>query len=412
MKSSHGASVGSSHGASIPRRALLLGGTSLGFGSALGACREQAQRPTTQATAASRSDEMSAENEGGSTQTQRSGSRSEIIELIPLGPPPWKTFDPFLFCVHHRDDYPAGTAELGPRASLQGRRIGHDFSGKDGWSMYHGQSVPGFPRHPHRGFETVTITRQGYVDHSDSLGATARYGQGDVQWMTAGRGIVHAEMFPLLQSERDNPTELFQVWLNLPRRNKFAQPHFSMLWDHQLPRPELVDQRGRRTRITIIAGSLHGERPPAPPPDSWASQSEADVAIWSLVMEPGAVWQLPATAEGVDRTLYFFSGGALTVAGRSIAPSTAVRLRRGVPIQLAAGATAVELLLLQGRPIGEPVVSHGPFVMNERREIEAAIRDYRSTQFGGWPWSDRAPVHSRHSGRFAIHADGRKERPT
>ena len=94
---------------------------------------------------------------------------------------------------------------MGPAASLAGRDIGMDFEGKDGWRMYHGDVVPGFPRHPHRGFETVTLVRRGFIDHSDSLGATARFGRGDVQWMTAGRGIVHAEMFPLREREAAEP---------------------------------------------------------------------------------------------------------------------------------------------------------------------------------------------------------------
>src|SRR5262245_42408334 len=110
-----------------------------------------------------------------------------------LGPPPWETADPFLFCVHHDDAYPAGNDRLGPAASLAGRDLGMDFAGKDGWSMYHGDVVPGFPQHPHRGFETVTIVRRGLIDHSDSLGAVARFGHGDVQWLPAGRGIPHPE---------------------------------------------------------------------------------------------------------------------------------------------------------------------------------------------------------------------------
>src|SRR5512145_805722 len=120
---------------------------------------------------------------------------------------PYATRDPFLFCVHHDDHYPAGNAELGPKASLLGRNLGQDFVVKDGFRMYHGLTVPGFPRHPHRGFETVTVVRNGYVDHSDSMGAAGRYGQGDVQWMTAGAGVQHAEMFPLLDPNQPNRTE-------------------------------------------------------------------------------------------------------------------------------------------------------------------------------------------------------------
>ena len=131
--------------------------------------------------------------------------------------------DPFIFGMVHQDRYPAGNGQLGPRQELlQGREIGMDFSDKDGFSMYHGEEVPGFPAHPHRGFETVTIVRKGLVDHADSLGATARYGEGDVQWLTTGAGVQHSEMFPLLSTEHDNPLELFQLWLNLPEQDKQA----------------------------------------------------------------------------------------------------------------------------------------------------------------------------------------------
>ena len=160
---------------------------------------------------------------------------SSILEAFRLGSPPWPTIDPFLFCVHHNDQYPAGNDDMSPKASLYGRNIGSDFSGKDGWSMYHGDSVPGFPRHPHRGFETVTVARQGYIDHSDSLGATARFGNGDCQWMTAGAGVVHCEMFPLVNKDKGNPTELFQIWLNLPQKEKMVPAYFTMLWKESIP---------------------------------------------------------------------------------------------------------------------------------------------------------------------------------
>ena len=150
------------------------------------------------------------------------------LKVRPLGFP-WETADPFLFCVHHDDAYPRANARLGPDAPLAGRELGQDFSRKDGWSMYHGMVVPGFPAHPHRGFETVTIVRKGLIDHSDSLGAAARYGGGDVQWLTAGSGVVHAEMFPLLDRAAPNPLELFQIWLNLAAADKMVDPHFTML---------------------------------------------------------------------------------------------------------------------------------------------------------------------------------------
>src|SRR5262245_16530019 len=234
-------------------------------------------------------------------------SSDPVLTVLPLGMP-WQTFDPFLFCVHHDDAYPAGNENMGPAASLAGRDIGQDFAGKDGWRMYHGETIPGFPQHPHRGFETVTIVRRGLIDHSDSLGAAARFGRGDVQWLTAGKGIVHSEMFPLLDRSQPNPLELFQIWLNLPRASKLGEPSFSMFWDQTIPR-----HHAGGAEITVIAGALGDDVPPAPPPDSWAARTDADVAIWSIRLAPGARWTLPAASPGTNRTLYFFRGDAVRI---------------------------------------------------------------------------------------------------
>src|SRR5262245_26225357 len=195
-----------------------------------------------------------------------------VLQTVPLGFQ-WPVSDPFLFCVHHLDRYPAGNGRLGPNASLADRQLGHDFDGIDGWRMYHGQDVPGFPAHPHRGFETITYVRQGLIDHSDSLGAAARFGRGDVQWVTAGSGIVHSEMFPLVDDERPNTTELFQIWLNLPRADKLVDPHFAMLWDRDIPRLTLGPDDEPSVVVTVIAGALGDIKPPVPPPASWASRS-------------------------------------------------------------------------------------------------------------------------------------------
>jgi quercetin 2,3-dioxygenase len=340
-----------------------------------------------------------------------SASGAEVAAVEPLGAPPWNTRDPFLFCVHHDDRYPAGNDALGPAASLEGRRLGSDFAGKDGWRMYHGQVVPGFPQHPHRGFETVTVVRRGLLDHADSLGAAARYGRGDVQWLTAGSGIQHAEMFPLLDRGAENPVELFQIWLNLPQSDKMAEPHFTMLWSPTIPRIEARDGAGRLTTITVNAGALAGKRAPAPPPKSWASRPESDVAIWTLAMQPGARWTLPAVQSGTDRTLYFFAGADLTAAGRKVAAGQRIELAGAGEVSLENGGAPSEILLLAGRPIGEPVARHGPFVMNTDQEIGQAYADYRRTRFGGWPWDRSDPVHGSEPERFARHADGRTERP-
>jgi redox-sensitive bicupin YhaK (pirin superfamily) len=340
-----------------------------------------------------------------------------ILQIKPLGFT-WDTLDPFLFCAYHDDAYPQGNGQHGPNASLAGRNMGQDFSRQDGWSMYHGQTVPGFPAHPHRGFETVTIVRKGRIDHADSLGAAARFGDGDVQWVTAGAGIVHSEMFPLLQAQAPNPLELFQIWLNLPARHKMAQPHFTMLWAETIPRQIHTDAQGRQTHVAVIAGRLPDATEPAleplaPPPDSWAAQAEADVAIWTLRMAPGARWTLPAaTGQDTRRNLYFFKGAAVSIEGQSIHEHGAIELRANAAVTLHnSESDEAEFLLLQGRPIGEPVAQYGPFVMNTKAEISQAIADYQRTQFGGWPWPDAAPVHGDDPARFARHPDGRVERP-
>jgi redox-sensitive bicupin YhaK (pirin superfamily) len=324
---------------------------------------------------------------------------------------PWRTFDPFLFCVHHDDAYPPGNEKMGPAASLEGRDLGQDFTIKDGWRMYHGQEVPGFPQHPHRGFETVTLARRGYIDHSDSLGAKARFGKGDAQWLTAGRGIVHCEMFPLVEREAPNPTELFQIWLNLPARSKMVAPHFTMLWGPHIPRHHLKDDAGHAVEVVTVAGPLGDEKVPAPPPNSWASQPGSEVAIWTIRLAPGAKWTIPAASPGVNRGLYFFAGESLDVGDRRVESGVGMRLRADVPAELVNGPVESELLMLQGRPIAEPVAQYGPFVMNTRAELDQTFADFRRTRFGGWPWPSDAPVHPREEGRFAIHADGTIDRP-
>ncbi|HSV36937.1 MAG TPA: pirin family protein [Ramlibacter sp.] len=339
---------------------------------------------------------------------------SPVLTVRPLGFP-WETTEPFLFCAYHDDAYPKGNGQMGPAASLAGRDMGQDFSRKDGWSMYHGESVPGFPAHPHRGFETVTVVRKGLIDHSDSLGATARFGQGDAQWLTAGGGVVHSEMFPLLETTQDNPLELFQIWLNLPARNKMVPAHFTMFWGQDIPRFEAKDDAGRVTVVSTIAGQLEGAgQPLPPPPDSWAANPESDVAIWTLRMAPGARWTLPAAqgGEATRRTLYFFKGQSVTIGGETVNAPSAVQVRAEAAVELVNGEAEAEFLLLQARPIGEPIAQYGPFVMNTQAEIMQAMTDYRRTQFGGWPWKDTAPVHGPAPKRFAKHPDGRKEEPT
>ncbi|MBD8489963.1 pirin family protein [Echinicola sp. CAU 1574] len=321
----------------------------------------------------------------------------------------WQTQDPFLFCAYHLDDYPAGNEHLGPKASLEGRNIGQDFTIKDGWRMYHGSKVPGFPAHPHKGFETVTLVERGLADHSDSLGAAGRFGEGDVQWMTAGKGVMHSEMFPLLNQDEKNPLLLFQLWLNLPKANKNVPPHFKMLWADTIPYHTEVDENGNKTVLKVIAGQIGDTKAPAPNPDSWAADPTNQVAIWTIKMEPHAKWTLKATDEGINRTLFFYKGAQLGTEGFEIPEGHSLDLFSEKEITFENGDQPAELLFLQGKPINEPVVQHGPFVMNSTQEIHQAMSDFQKTQFGGWPWPNYEPTHPKERGRFAIHADGREE---
>jgi quercetin 2,3-dioxygenase len=339
-------------------------------------------------------------------------STSAVVSVDRIGPPPWPTDDPFLFCVHHHDAYPRSDGNQAPAPTLAGRNIGSDFSSKDGWSMYHGSRVPGFPRHPHRGFETVTVVRRGLVDHCDSMGATARYGAGDTQWLTAGGGIQHAEMFPLTEQGRDNPLELFQIWLNLPAADKMAKPHFSMFWRDQVPKIVGHDAANRSTEVTVVAGRIGGAIAPAPPPDSYASKADSDVAIWTLRMSANAHFTLPPAASAATRrSLYLYDGEVKIGDDAPLSGRCRIHLRGDRSADLYAGAKGADLLLLQGKPIGEPVAHHGPFVMNTRAELQQAFADYHATGFGGWKWRSDDPVHDQDDGRFAVHADGRRESP-
>jgi len=328
-----------------------------------------------------------------------------MLQIKKLGFP-WETQDPFLFCAHHADAYPEGNEQMGPATSLEGRVLGEDFTIKDGFRMYHGRTVPGFPSHPHRGFETITIAKEGLVDHSDSLGAAGRFGNGDVQWMTAGKGVQHSEMFPLLHKDQKNPLEIFQIWLNLPKVSKFVEPHFSMLWADKIP---LVTENAGSVEINIISGDYNDTIAPDPAPDSWAVNKENKVAIWTIKMSPGATWTIPSTEENINRTIYFYKGENLSIEDQIIPEYHSIGINVKDEIEIINGDKEGYLLYLQGKPIGEPVVQHGPFVMNTQQEIQETFQDYQRTEFGGWPWPSHDHVHPRDSGRFAKHADGREE---
>ena len=325
---------------------------------------------------------------------------SAIKQIFKLGFP-WQTQDPFLFCVYHLDHFPKGNGELGPVDSLEGRSLGNDFVGKDGWRMYHGTTIPGFPAHPHRGFETITVVNKGFCDHSDSLGAAGRFGEGDVQWMTAGSGVQHSEMFPLLHTDKGNTLELFQIWLNLPQKSKLVAPHFKMLWHEDIPVVELEDGT-----VKVIAGDFNNQGAPDPAPDSWAADPDHHVAVWNIHIAANGTLTLPKASSDAVRTIYFYEGDTLEIAGETVKPNHGIHVDATQSLTLKAGDQNAHILVLQGKPIDEPVAKYGPFVMNTNEELQKSMDEFRLTQFGGWPWRYPDHVHDADRGRFAKYPDG------
>lgn len=334
---------------------------------------------------------------------------STVTNLKPLGFN-WEMYDPFLFCAHHKDAYPQGTETFGvEKEELTGRNMGSDFILKNGFRMYHGTDVPGFPVHPHRGFETVTITLEGLIDHADSLGGAGRYGYGDVQWMTAGKGIQHTEMFPLLHSDRNNPLELLQIWINLPKSAKFVDPYYKMLWNEDIPERIFKNDKAGNSVVRVISGMFHDTRAPQPTPDSWAANPENEVAIWLVNMPKNATLELPKASEDITRAIYFYRGDQLDVGGTQLPSYHQAVLDPTQKIVLTSKDSNADFLVVQGKPIAEPVAQYGPFVMNTRSEIQQAYQDFTETRFGGWPWDTNEPVHGKELRRFARFPGGEEE---
>jgi hypothetical protein len=334
---------------------------------------------------------------------------TKIIKIQPIGFQ-WEMENPFIFCAHHKDAFPKGNPNQGPAVSLNGRNIGSDFSHKDGFSMYHGDIVPGFPEHPHRGFETVTIVLEGLVDHFDSNGASGRYGMGDVQWLTTGKGCQHSEMFPLVNQDKENPTELFQVWLNLPKKSKFVEPNYKMLWAEDIPIIEIENSNNQKSKFRLIAGEFMGKKSLEPCKDSWAYDRENKVSIILMSLAPNSIITLPKVSPTISRNLYFYQGdGKIEIDNNQIQSSSRIQLNGNEEIQVKNQDKESFILLLEGEKIQEPIVQYGPFVMNTEQEIHQAFQDYRETRFGGWQWDRSDPVHHIEKGRYARYIDGKEE---
>lgn len=331
-----------------------------------------------------------------------------IKQIVPIDFQ-WPTIDPFLFCVHHFDYYPKGNQNLGLDSHhFIGRQMGSDFQAKNGFRLYHGEEIPGFPVHPHRGFETITIVRKGYADHADSLGAAGRYGEGDVQWMTAGRGVQHSEMFPLLYKDKENTLELFQIWINLPKSKKMSDPTYKMLWSENIPKIEK-----NAVHVNLICGEYENTKYFDAPRDSYAADANNGVQLLLVKISPHSEFKLPKSKfPEATRMVYFFSGAKINIHDHQIESKNAILVDSQTELKIEALEGEAELLILDGKPINEPVVQHGPFVMNTKAEIIRTFEEYQKNQFGGWPWPRHDMIHGPEIKRFAKYPDGTFDYPS
>jgi quercetin 2,3-dioxygenase len=227
----------------------------------------------------------------------------------------------------------------------------------------------GVGEHPHRGFETVTFAYQGEVDHRDSQGGGGTVGAGDVQWMTAASGVVHEEMHSQRFTETGGVFEMVQLWVNLPARLKMTTPRYQALSGSTFPALDFGQGSGR-----LIAGSLQGRSGPA--------KTHSPITMFDMTLPEGseASFELPL---GHTILLFVLDGRATAQQTRQVEAGDLVVLDRTVPGAVTLKASeATRALVLSGEPLGEPVVAHGPFVMNTRAEIVQAVRDYQRGKMG------------------------------
>ncbi|WP_448093528.1 pirin family protein [Pseudomonas lini] len=231
----------------------------------------------------------------------------------------------------------------------------------------------GVGQHPHRGFETVTIVYKGEVEHRDSTGSGGKIGPGDVQWMTAASGILHEEFHSEGFAKRGGTLEMVQLWVNLPARDKMAEPGYQTILDSDIPTIPLKNNTGS---LRLIAGEFEGHSGPA--------RTFTPIDVWDVRLNTGKLLTLDLH-EGRNTALVVLRG-TVQVNGLELVREGQLALfeRDGDQLSLEANNDAV-VLLLSGEPIDEPIVGHGPFVMNSEQEIHQAFADFQSGRFGRMP---------------------------
>jgi redox-sensitive bicupin YhaK (pirin superfamily) len=230
----------------------------------------------------------------------------------------------------------------------------------------------GVGQHPHRGFETVTIVYKGEVAHRDSTGRGGTIGPGDVQWMTAGAGILHEEFHSDTFAKEGGTLHMAQLWVNLPAKDKMAAPGYQAILSNDIPAVSLPDNAGT---VRVIAGEYAGEKGPA--------QTFSPLHVWDMRLHQGGVSQLDVP-DGWSTALVVMQGTVLINDDAVVREAQLAALdKAGSRVTIEANNDAI-VLLLSGEPIDEPIVGYGPFVMNTQEEIVQAVSDFNSGRFGEW----------------------------
>ena len=324
----------------------------------------------------------------------------------------WDTEDPFLFVSHHCDKYPKGNSQQAPPRDMIGwRNLGHDYEKYDGFRMYNGKVVPGFPMHSHWGYETFTVAEEGFIDTFDTEGNQSRFGFGDAQWVTASSKYQHCEMYPLAFQDRPNTNNITQIMINLPVEMKGSLNSVAMLWLNDINTLDLEDDYGRKTRVIVYAGTYDGVTTLVPNPNSWAADPNNGVKIVQFYMEPESEFILMASSDDVARNLYFVSGTTINVEGFVAESSYRLKLKPDADIKIKNGDLGSCLWLLEGTPIKEKMSSFGPVILKNDKDVRAAMKDIRENEYKLWPWDVVDKVQPLGSPRFIKYADGREEYP-
>jgi len=233
-----------------------------------------------------------------------------------------------------------------------------------------GSERRGVGGHPHKGFETVTVAYQGELEHRDSSGGGGKIGAGDVQWMTAGKGIIHEEFHSEAFTRAGGTMQMAQLWVNLRAKDKSAQPRYQTLLKAQIPNVELPEDAGT---VRVIAGDYNRNKGPA--------QTFTPINLWDLTLRAGKSVELPLSSG--HTSIFLVLSGEVTVNGERDAGEgdLAIFERAGNGITVKA-KSAAKILVMDGEPIAEPIVGQGPFVMNSRAEIEKAFEDFELGRMG------------------------------